>query len=848
MAMPRNILAAFALLVVAALVALVLWPANESVQVSEYENLPELDQSGPAVAGQRTPGLEPEETRVAEKALESHPISTRSFPSYEGEDGWSVLVVDGASEVAVPEVSVYMVDLSVVTQLQVNSVYYRSSSGYFALLREFGKRYTTNEAGRVTLPPLVDFHLILAEKGERAAFLDELPSDSKEIKLRLQPNLTFEVRVVQANGEAAANVPVVLQTGSSTRALTRAEETTDQDGVVLFEDLHSLLALLRNNGALRVALGFPMKFENYTEGQRLELTPDILESGLVTLTMPPVGRVRVHLVESTGEVSHADGWVGMQVVENRTTSRMDIRVGLRTSTGVAEFDMAGVGCKLELSFNAYDSNNEDLMVVDGPQQDGELVEVTLHRAARSYLTGTFLDPEGNPLADQRISTRDYYDRGSAGGRLTTDAQGRFRHETRELEEGQKIFEHSIKFTAKTEKFGECKATMELPIPLPPGDFELGEVILAPMPTLLAGLVLDPAGKPVDRAEVEVRWSEEYSPGRRQWRSGDDTGARTKSDGTFQVLGELPPSSDYQVVVKHDGYETLFQSIALGSKAEELHLQKAATMFGSIQLPEGLQRYRPGVFLKDSSGKRLQPEILPVSDPTVMSFVFVGSSETPYSFVVQLSYRQEIFRLENVILKSGEEVRPPELQPLDLRDTLHLIQLQVQNEQGESIKAEARAKIGSMGIDFRGDLKGIGLLAVGTLDEVLVQASGYKPKTLLNVNTSQAVVLESAMAISLQVPAKFIGYRGFRLSFDVNAVAFGDRVFQNSFNESGGATFYATEPGKYSVVLEFHIRLKSGWESVYLPRNTYDIQQTGQVIEVTIDQEELDRKMDELLEP
>ncbi|MBL8752606.1 MAG: carboxypeptidase regulatory-like domain-containing protein, partial [Planctomycetes bacterium] len=118
--------------------------------------------------------------------------------------------------------------------------------------------------------------------------------------------------------------------------------------------------------------------------------------------------------------------------------------------------------------------------------------------------------------------------------------------------------------------------------------ELGTVVLGELPALVAGLVVDDEGNPVENADVQVQW-EVTGEGRNErdpWRPMAMLRTRSGADGRFRIDGPLPNG---KLRVRADTDQHFAASLPLWQQGQEVRIQidRNGVLRGRVLLPDSL---------------------------------------------------------------------------------------------------------------------------------------------------------------------------------------------------------------------------------------------------------------------
>jgi Carboxypeptidase regulatory-like domain len=860
--MPHIRIYAFAALLLACLAALIFWPDGEipmgpggqevpvlviPAETAEADSMPEAE----VLADQRT------EVNTAATGDTTSPF----LPSYTGPDALTIQVLSADTKLPVADADVYIIDLEVVSQKQVEEAAERWNTGYYQMLRTYGHHYRCNRDGVVSVPRPKDFPLVLAEKGDSNALRNTPRSGTSKVKLYLRFNRTLAVTVVDASGFPQAGIPVASLMEDSVMRHTNFTLVTDASGRVVFEYVDSLLDSGSKNGIQFVELGFPMAEEMKTEDQRVELSKSVVERGEVTLRLPPMGSVRIRVLDDQNEPYLGPGMITLNERDPAKGYFKNIRISSPLTEGVAEFAHVGLGTHLQAAFKARRSDDEEYTTFAGPTRSGEPIEASLTRAGRIVVTGTLLIPNGRALAEKSALFSSLEKTtlglspsiiGSHSDKVQTDSVGRFRYEMPlpSIEGSQSSYTLEIKVELEDE--GELSVTVDIPESWPTGEHDLGKLNLRPGKILLAGRVIGPDGEAVGGANIGLAAAGISASGQETWTVAPLLKTQTDADGNFTLLGSPPEAPAYRVQISAGGYESFELEVELGQQDLELVLSKYAVLSGSIRFGGGISDRDVMAFML-LDGEPEYVDLFGSGDPTLATLRFHGKSKIPYAFEVRSMLGETVFRLENVVLQSGTITKPPELQPLDLSALFHTLHIRVENRLGETIDAEILNKSNYGWVKYRSSLDGITLVSLPPFEAIAIQAPGYAGKLLNNPVADQVVVLDDGLKVFLQIPAHFVDYRGFRLSARVYPVQGPERSplatthEATEFDANGRADLAIPDPGEYEVYLHASAPDGAPNDPIRLRPIRVSVTEDAQLIDLKIDQEELVGKIEERLD-
>ncbi len=202
------------------------------------------------------------------------------------------------------------------------------------------------------------------------------------------------------------------------------------------------------------------------------------------------------------------------------------------------------------------------------------------------------------------------------------------------------------------RHGRLEASREIPIPMltPGAESDLGKIVPELLPVVVAGVVTDAEGKPVEGAAVEVIGDDESR----------DLAATTVANGQFEIRG-APGLGNYVVSAHLAGrVSTRVWDIAEGSRGIQLVLESAGSIGGTVVLPQESRHDRVIV--------RAMCDGRPVAVTAVRAdggFVVTGLPAGNYRVIVE-GQTVESVRVSDVTVMSTQVTNDPRLERIMLR--------------------------------------------------------------------------------------------------------------------------------------------------------------------------------------
>jgi hypothetical protein len=559
--------------------------------------------------------------------------------------------------------------------------------------------------------------LVAPEPARDAARLDASvataeaePKRHEELAVSAAPPPALEpgglrVRVVDDTGAPASGIEVALVMhvagqgqDERGRATTRAPDGRARIG------LDALAELRARAGALGVALVFSVAAQVASASPvRTELEGWPVDGSEVELRLPPRGSMRVRLLTREGTPHEDDAqvawwWVPADVAGADPDCSYD-RVPdhlIAAQDGVALIDGIGLDVMLQLSASAPGFGGVSRRGIAGPRVRGEVGEVELRLGPPLVtLRLRVLDPSGRPLTDSKLHAElwrdpDFVPHPNASPArpdwflLSTDAAG---VATFTLGPGSFAVAPRLDVTRRSRDKDVASdehwsiGSVRFPLVLTEAETcDLGDVLLAPVPVITAGLVVDETGAPVPRASL---WFRERPTPEHGWTNLSEPRATTGADGRFLVRGpRLPKWLAVDVTAK--GFNSLSaHELEVGAQDVQLVLSRASEVpqTGAVKVHVELEpEVSPLALLlrlEQPRGGGRRPDWWPGRAMQVDGLA-------PGRYDVWLETRDgglELTRVEEVNVEAGQVTEDPRLLPLDARGLARTVVLEVVRSDG-----------------------------------------------------------------------------------------------------------------------------------------------------------------------
>jgi hypothetical protein len=532
-----------------------------------------------------------------------------------------------------------------------------------------------------------------------------------------------------------------------------------------------------------------------------------------------------------------------------------------------------LGQQLSVAFSELNFTNSDAVDIAGPIKMGEVVRAEITRKERHHLVGQILDGEGNPLANQSVKIsakrqrQDAYSNTSS--LVKTNQEGRFRYVVSDHKPPPRFFDQGVEeevkanplesirilYTAENSQQSEGEALVSLPAE--PQDVDVGVVRLLEKEAALLGRVVDHLGEPLGQVTVQVR-KELDEDGRRVRRSYvRDWSTYTDKDGRFAFYGAAESGYIYKLEMRRQGFEEVSQDVLLSPEEQVFEMSKAPAIFAEILTDKNVIQADIDfdIEYENDSGGRARYGQAPSGEQGRIQMTIAGVSGQPFTFQIKTTSGSVLYQSGEMVMAAGDELRPPELNPLDLRGKLTAFSITSVDADGNGVPARVRAtddgeRLDSMGWDS-GEAR---FVTLGPVDSMVVRAKGYFEEKLTDVHEDQEVVMRKMIRAFVQFPDEFKQYRDGIVTFDSGFYydEFGNhkRLEDAKPDEDGRVELFFPEPGEYQVDLRYTPRFGSSRlqrTSRSHSEQTVRLHTDGQTVMLIVDREELDQAVEKFIE-
>jgi len=471
------------------------------------------------------------------------------------------------------------------------------------------------------------------------------------------PDWDLPVEVVDDALRPVADVPVIC--GVSDWSAT---QTTDASGRSVFRHAGYELAR-RPPHELGLSVDLPLR---ESAGTVVQHEPPRGEA--VRLRLPSMGSVEVRVLEADGSPAE-DG----TLVELKGSGRQTQR---DTADGRASFEHVGLGLELELTADRAAVSERAHAFFAGPRSPGERVTRTVQLAVeRTVLTFRAVDELGQAIHGELqvfVGIQSLALGTGEESTVSTDAQGRFQIEVQPLVEGDR------RELEVTSRHGALVGRVDLGRAFPPGQIDMGDIVLAAPPLIAAGRVVDEAGQAVARAQVSAA----AVPGEgAEGRELDPFGrleVTSDVEGAFALRGSVN-ARRVRLLLAHSQLGAEPCDVLVGSSGIEIVARQTGGVEGGLLIDPGLPQGALHVTLRPEEGGADTDNSPDVRDQPVRaahaSFRFQKLLPGNYRLDVR-SGRELLAAFDHIVVRAREISRDPRIQSIDLTGRLNVFSLQL----------------------------------------------------------------------------------------------------------------------------------------------------------------------------
>jgi hypothetical protein len=400
--------------------------------------------------------------------------------------------------------------------------------------------------------------------------------------------------------------------------------------------------------------------------------------------------------------------------------------------------------------------------VDGPARPGDRVRVELRLSEKlPVVVGRLLGSDRRPF-DGVVTVATEGGRGFASSQLSTEPDGRFRVALHEFVGNQP----SITFERRDERTNVMsdEAEIVLRTPLVPGINDVGDIVLAPPPILVAGRVVDGEGKPAKGVYLQL---EQMRVGDREsWQQAYNLHFRLDEESHFEVRA-LPLGHRFRVCIRGSGVPMPPIEFTPGTTDMVIKVERGGSVTATFLADPLLESLV--VRLVPLTGTKKDPRSSLMDDMEQRAWLrhddekqrftaqWSGLAAAQHQFQVACSGMDPLVDI-TVTVPAGGEADDPRLRDIDLRGKVRRIEVEVTDIGGARLPATARVFLhgGSdpdrawYGQEVAPGVRDKAQFVVSQPVELVVTAKGFRSRTVPGVFSDTRVALEPAPTVTLHV--------------------------------------------------------------------------------------------------
>jgi hypothetical protein len=626
-----------------------------------------------------------------------------------------------------------------------------------AFAEQFGRWFQADSGGLAVVPRPWRGTIVQASHAGLWGQAEIQPGAGEPVPIELVPDPELRVRVVDEDGRPVAGVRTcLLIEGENWGWPARVALSEEPGGIAVLRHVSPSLGPYPANRA-SIALAEPL-----LEVVKAALDPARWPSEPVELLLPPTGSLEIRIEDEDGALFDGVAWATLTrkspsaAPGGEPPADLDFYLPIRGGRRLVSHVSPGVALSVSAWSQAFDALHEECA---GPSRPGERVTLVLQIESPTPVLVARILRDGELVRGARLrivqlvrSFDGTYGRSELSAR--TDAEGRMRLSVQGGAEGH-VSRRSLDLRIRPDH-GEAGpwADVELPARLERGTTDLGDIALVEPPLLVAGRVVDEAGRGIAGAGISLAAAADVSAGAGAtgWIEMPQEGLSTQRDGSFEVRG-TPPAGDLQVSVWHERFGSPEpRLVPVGTRDLELVLPGAGSIAGRVLAEPEVMGV--GIDVLAHGADENQGNVRGASlDRATGAFEIQGLAPGPYALTAQVENGgPQLAPAADLVVEAGRVTRDPRFDPLDLRgkvrpirieascaDAIRLQFFQVQQRDPETLEWSDCGGWGQSG-------SSITVLASKATIDVVVIASEHRPLELFGISSDQRVVLEPGLGV------------------------------------------------------------------------------------------------------
>ncbi len=593
--------------------------------------------------------------------------------------GFEIIVVDAASQSPVAGAEIFVADVPQSDSLRDELL--QRLDELIPSIETEGTRYRSDERGRVQLLSRSPHTVVYGHVDGRRGMVRVHPYMKRQAVLALHADFDVTVQVVDPSGVPLAGVSVALAFGNE--QLLQEGEIAITTGAGALGTLHHVgLALaLNENGRGFAALAglFDPPICVALDGLHPPSQP-------VVLVAPASGELEVLARHADGTPDLDSTWVRVQVMratpDPLEEPLSNAWIGVMHEARVV-VPRVPLGCRFQAALYRNGSGMPVYGATNGPVRSGERETLVVDSDTAEHaqlIVARVLDEAGQPIASTQVmiglGTEEQGTGVSYGVR--TARSGRFRFHVPDQSSGPPPTRVLIAERNRVPRGGYVSfAQVPLRTGLSPEVTDLGDIVLTAGASLVAGRVMDGQGAPVSDAHVSIAHEGAWTG---FWPSS--MRARSDAAGHFEVRGMCTAERLF-VCAEVEGARSARTEFHPGASDVALVVERTGEIAGVIRLTPPLETRELSIRARREDQKELGEYA--ADSEFGGAFRFDELAPGTYRVIIRLNQEErEVLSIADLRVIGGEVLRPPELDPLDLTNSIHLHRVTARNADGRSL--------------------------------------------------------------------------------------------------------------------------------------------------------------------
>lgn len=798
--MPR-LLAFLSLVVLIGLAVWLIFSPPERAKTDNYTNPAEIEQPELETVPDLNDGPQPSEEIVDTlQRTDIDPINLGGKdPNVEYgepvEEGILVTVVDADGGELLPFAEVMVLDMGVIDQ-STFQMEMRQQPDFESVFAHFGVVYPTDKSAQVKIPFPEGDLLLAGRTDSHFDFSMSMEATDEEMELAIKRVALLRIHVVDGKGVPVEGAPVGLRMKQDAFSQDMMRNFTNEQGWTNLRLFNLLLERLPADGTYAALMGL---FEKPVE--KLVDLHDLPKEG-VELVMPATGSLTVTVLDQQGAPLEEYVGVLLNIIDPDAGPQEfneEDQPDLVDTTRTGQLTIPAVGLGLDILVKATSVNGvlSGSQVVEGPTATNPdvSVEITVGMEA-AVIKGRLVNEEGKPGPNISLRSRMELEHengsSSTSSSVRTDEEGYFkiRLDNSELSASAT---RTLTLTMKaTRKKPERDAVIDLSRSFPPGETDLGDIMVIAPPLAASGRVLKPDGTPLRDAEISLERHVTYGEGPDDfyWENLYNKRARSDQDGYFNLAGRFEPDR-YRLRVSSARYPSVYQPARLGEEGLEITMAAGGGLMGVLLLDKEISRDEVSLRMERQQDSASNGDVLSgfgLNMESTGKFQDRGLTPGTYNIVLTCDNTdEELFRQDNIIVNLSDDGAATDVGQIDLRGQLRAFQLKLRDEEDKVVR-DARVTIGDSDQSNYVWEGRIDVITAKPQLDFTITSDGYRRVELQGVSEDSDVIFKAGIKVRLRVANPDAIPSGYSIKLNLRSAAPNSR---SAFIHSTGSSLNAS---------------------------------------------------------